>query len=588
MSPVSEKKPLILVVDDTPANLQPLFELLSTQGFDLSVAENGESALEQLDYVRPDLILLDVLMPRLDGFETCRRFKERPDTRDIPVIFMSALTETVDKIKGFVLGAVDYIAKPFQQEEVLARITTHLTLKRLEARLQENEMRLFSIIDSAMDAIVTLDEAGAIVLFNRAAERVFRCRSSEAIGGSCRRFLSEGLCTLLRRYMCGEDKAPIWVPPGHCAVRADGVSFPVEATFSYADANGQGLYTVILRDLEERQRAEAEHRRSCGINPCLAEELRASQATEDLLAESPVMRHVVDRIQQVAPTDATVLILGETGTGKEVVARAVHAKSRRRDKLLVKLNCAAIPKDLVESELFGHEKGAFTGAVSRKLGRFELADQGTLFLDEIGELPLDLQAKLLRVLQEGEFERVGSTETRKVDVRVLAATNRDIAKRTKEGSFRPDLYYRLNVFPILLPPLRERRDDLPLLIQHFLRKHNEKYGKQIETVPARAMTTLQTYDWPGNIRELENVIERAVILSRGTELTLEEHSFKTGYPEHVPRIETLEEAERAHIIKVLEATGWRVSGRGGAAELLGVKRSTLESRMKKLRITRRT
>lgn len=588
MKSAAEKRPLILVVDDTPANLQLLFELLSTQGFDLSVAENGESALEQLEYVRPDLILLDVLMPRLDGFETCRRFKERPDTRDIPVIFMSALTETVDKVKGFVLGAVDYITKPFQQEEVLARITTHLTLKRLKARLQENEMRLFSIIDSAMDAIVTLDEAGAIVLFNRAAERVFRCRSNEAIGGSCCRFLSEGLCKLLRRYMCGENKAPIWVPPGHCAVRADGTSFPVEATFSYADANGQGLYTVILRDVEERQRAEAEHQRLCGINLYLAEELRTSQAAEDLVAQSPVMRHVVDRIQQVAPTDATVLILGETGTGKEVVARAVHALSRRRDKLLVKLNCAAIPKDLVESELFGHEKGAFTGAIGRKLGRFELADQGTLFLDEIGELPLDLQAKLLRVLQEGEFERVGSTETRKVDVRVLAATNRDIAKRTKEGSFRPDLYYRLNVFPILLPPLRERRDDMPLLIRHFLRKYGEKYGKQIETIPARAMTTLRTYDWPGNIRELENVIERAVILSRGKELTLEQEFFKADDPEHTLRVETLAEAERAHIIKVLEATGWRVSGKGGAAELLGVKRSTLESRMKKLRITRRT
>lgn len=345
---------------------------------------------------------------------------------------------------------------------------------------------------------------------------------------------------------------------------------------------------MILRDVEERQRAEAEHQRLYGINLYLVEELQASQAAEDFVAQSPVMRHVVDRIQRVAPTDATVLILGETGTGKEVVARAVHALSHRRDKPLVKLNCAAIPKDLVESELFGHEKGAFTGAVGRKLGRFELADQGTLFLDEIGELPLDLQAKLLRVLQEGEFERVGSTETRKVDVRVLAATNRDIAKRAKEGSFRPDLYYRLNVFPILLPPLRERRDDLPLLIRHFLRKYGEKYGKQFKTIPPRAMTTLQTYDWPGNIRELENVIERAVILSRGTELSLEQEFFKADDPEHTLRLETLAEAERAHIIKVLEATGWRVSGKGGAAELLGVKRSTLESRMKKLRITRRT
>jgi formate hydrogenlyase transcriptional activator len=585
---VPEQKPLILIVDDTPANLQLLFDLLTVQGFDLSVAEDGESALQQLEYVRPDLILLDVMMPLLDGFETCRRLKERADTRDIPVIFMSALTETVDKVRGFALGAVDYITKPFQQEEVLARITAHLTLERLKTRVRESETRLASIIEGAMDAIVTLDEAGNIVLFNRAAERVFHCPSREAIGGPCRRFLSERLCKLLQSYMDSPAKTPIWVPPGHRAVRADGASFPVEATFSHAEANGQSLYTVILRDVEERQRAEAERQRLHGLNLYLAEELRVSQSAGDLIGQSRALRRVMDQVQQVAATDATVLILGETGTGKEVVARTVHALSRRKDKVLVKLNCAAIPENLMESELFGHEKGAFTGAVARKLGRFELADHGTLFLDEIGELPLDLQAKLLRVLQEGEFERVGGTESRTVDVRIIAATNRDLTGRAKSGSFRADLFYRLNVFPIVLPPLRERREDVPLLIQHFVRKYGEKYGKRIETIPGQALAACERHDWPGNVRELQHVLERAVILTRGAEL-----AFDPGFLDREPagsadlsRPENLEEAERTHILKVLEAAGWRVSGRGGAAERLGLKPTTLESRMKKLGILR--
>ena len=582
MNRTPDRKPLVLMVDDTPANLNVLFDLLTGHGFEVSVAEDGESALQEVDYVRPDLILLDVLMPTMDGFTTCQRLRGRPDTREIPIIFMSALTDTVDKVKGFALGAVDYITKPFQQEEVLARIRTHLALQQLKAQLKKSEERLSRIIESAMDAIITLDKAGYIVLFNRAAERILRCPEAEAIGGPCKRFLSEGLCRVVAGYI-GQGPVgpppPIWVPEGHTAVRADGEVFPVEATLSFAEANGQALYTVFLRDVQERQQLR-------GLNLYLQEELRASQAEEDLIGASPSLRQVMDKVQQVAATDATVLITGETGTGKEVIARAIHALSQRKDKVMVRLNCATIPKDLVESELFGHEKGAFTGALARKLGRFELADQGSLFLDEVGELPLELQAKLLRVLQEGEFERVGSTETRRVDVRIIAATNRDLVRSAREGSFRADLYYRLNVFPITLPPLRSRKEDLPLLVQHFVRKYAEKYGKQIETVPQSIMTALYAHDWPGNVRELQHVLERAVILTRGAELAFEADFLDPGNPPSAPRVETLEEIERAHILKVLEAAGWRVSGKQGAAELLGLKRSTLESRMKSLGITR--
>ncbi|MGQ0593443.1 MAG: sigma 54-interacting transcriptional regulator, partial [Gammaproteobacteria bacterium] len=415
-----DRTALILMVDDTPANLSVLSDLLSARGFKISVAEDGESALEQLQYVEPDLILLDVLMPHLDGFTTCRRLKERPETRDIPIIFMTALTDTAEKVKGFELGAVDYITKPFQQEEVLARVNAHLGLQQLKARLEESEARLARIIDSAMDAIIAVDDAGRILLFNCAAERVFRCQAEEAIGGLCQQFLSQALCRVLTEYM-GEvgPKTPVWVPEGHGARRADGETFPVEATFSRAETNGRALYTVFLRDVQERQRLR-------GLNLYLQEELRGSQAEGDLIGASEGLRGVMENVRQVAATEASVLLLGETGTGKEVIARYIHASSTRKDQALVTLNCAAIPNDLVESELFGHEKGAFTGAFARKLGRFELADKGTLFLDEVGELPLDLQAKLLRVLQEGEFERVGGTETRKVDVRILAATNRDL------------------------------------------------------------------------------------------------------------------------------------------------------------------
>ncbi len=581
----------LMVVDDDDVNRDLLSRRLRQQGYQVSVAQDGRRALELIKAQPVDLVLLDALMPEMDGFTTCERLKAHPGTRDIPVIFMTALTDIVDKVKGFKLGAVDYITKPFQQEEVLARITTHLALQRLKSRLQESEERLSRIIESAMDAIITIDQAGSILLFNRAAERVFRCSAAEAIGGPCKRFLSEGLCQVFASYVRGEragPKTPIWVPEGHSALRADGEVFPVEATLSYTEAAGQALYTVILRDVQERQRAEAERQQLQGLNLYLQQELRISQAAEDLIGASQGLRPVMEKVQQVAGTDATVLLLGETGSGKEVIARAIHALSSRKDRVLVKLNCAAIPKDLVESELFGHEKGAFTGALALKLGRFELANKGTLFLDEVGELPLDLQAKLLRVLQEGEFEHVGGTETRKVDVRILAATNRDLAQCVKDRTFRPDLFYRLDVFPITLPPLRHRKKDLPLLVQHFVRTYTEKYGKRIETVPARAMTALQAHEWPGNIRELQHLIERAVILTRGTELAFDEEFLAPapagqGSP---PPIESLEKAERAHILKALELVGWRVSGTGGAAERLGLKPSTLEFRMKKLGITR--
>ncbi len=581
----SPRKPLVLLVDDTPTNLRVLFDLLTDRGFEVSVAEGGEGALEQLEYIHPDLILLDVLMPEMDGYATCARIKALPATRDIPVVFMTALTDTADKIKGFECGAVDYITKPFQQEEVLARIRTHIALQRLKQRIADSEERLQSVFQSALDAIIAFDEQGRITLFNRSAERVFRCPAEAAIGTPCALRLSPDLWRLVSEYVGSAAPEPMRIPDGHRAIRADGSTFPIEASLSRAPVTGGVIHTLFLHDVEAREHAEAECRRLEGLTLYLREELHAAGEDADLVGGSPAMRAVMEQVRQVAPTDATVLITGETGTGKGVIARAIHAQSRRKDALLIQLNCAAIPEHLVESELFGHEKGAFTGAVARKLGRFELADRGTLFMDEVGELPLALQPKLLRVLQEGELERVGGTETRKVDVRILAATNRDLVKRVAEGQFRADLYYRLNVFPIALPPLRARQEDLPALVGGFARRFAARYGKRLETVSPALMAAFRSHDWPGNVRELEHLIERAVILSRDSELRFD-GAWTGAVREADPAPETLAEVERAHLLRILEGTRWRIAGKDGAAERLGLRPTTLQSRMKKLGIRR--
>ncbi|HTS71563.1 MAG TPA: sigma 54-interacting transcriptional regulator [Terriglobia bacterium] len=318
----------------------------------------------------------------------------------------------------------------------------------------------------------------------------------------------------------------------------------------------------------------------------LEEEIRTEYTFEEVVGESPALKRVLSQVETVATADSSVLILGETGTGKEVIARAIHDLSHRRERTFVKVNCAAIPTGLLESELFGHERGAFTGAIAQKVGRFELAHRGTLFLDEVGDIPLELQPKLLRVLQEHEFERLGSTRTLRVDVRVVAATNRDLPQMVEERLFRSDLYYRLNVFPIVVPPLRDRAEDIPLLVRYFAQKHARRMDRRIETIPTEEMEALTRYHWPGNVRELENLIERAVILSRGPTLHV-------PLPEGRPSGEatsaspvTLEAAERDHILRALRETNWLIAGPKGAAARLGMKRTTLQSRLAKLGIAR--
>lgn len=318
----------------------------------------------------------------------------------------------------------------------------------------------------------------------------------------------------------------------------------------------------------------------------LREEIRSDHNFHEIIGGSDALKYVLYKVNQIAPTDTTAVILGETGTGKELIARAIHSASARKERPLVKVNCAALPANLIESELFGHERGAFTGAFARQAGRFELANGGTLFLDEIGELPLELQAKLLRVLQDKEFERLGGTRTIKADVRLISATNRNLEQEVREGRFRQDLWYRINVFPITLPPLRQRKDDIPLLVSAFVTKLSKRMGKVIRKVPEKVMDELQSYDWPGNIRELENVIERAIISSEGPVLTLADRLMTRHSPSAPTAPKSLESLEREHILSVLEQTRWKIEGKQGAATLLGLNPSTLRGRMRKLDIQR--
>ena len=505
MSEAAEQRS-ILVVDDTPANIGFLLDTLSKAGYRVRVAPDGENALEQLQYAPPDLVLLDVMMPGIDGFETCRRLRQLPNLQQLPVIFMTALSDAQDKVRAFAAGADDYVTKPFQYEEVLARVRVHLARHELECQLAQ---------------------------LNRDLEARVAMRTAE-----------------------------------------------LKAALSEVEA------------LKSRLQQE---------NRYLKQELSEADNLGEIIGTSAALQDALRKVAAVAATDSTVLIHGETGTGKELIARALHCQSARRDKPLIKLNCSAISAGLVESELFGHVKGAFTGATDKRMGRFELADGGTLFLDEVSELPLETQAKLLRVLQEQEFEPVGSSKSIKVDVRVIAATNRDLLADVRSGRFRSDLYYRLNVFPIELPPLRARPEDIGQLALHFMHRMARKLGRSIEQIAPETLAKLSRYSWPGNIRDLQNTIERAAVLTTGRDLIVD---WDLGPPAAVldgngggsrqptppsstgPESQSLEAIEREHIIAMLRKARGVVEGPNGAAQLLAMKPSTVRFRMKKLSISK--
>jgi len=515
------------------------------------------------------------------------------------------LFDTAGEIMGH-LAVLD--TKPLPTEPRLsslfaifaARAAAECRRLKAEQQVRAREEQLAALLDSAMDGVVVLDSGGMVRRVNPAAEKLFGCTAEDLLGENFRDFLPPDSAAQFDTLVKEIDAQPagarqLWIPAGFTALRWDKTPFPAEATMSRFENRDQVFHTIILRNVDERLAAERRIHSLTVQTEYLEAELRALHNFGEIIGQSPLLRQVLREVEQVAVTDTAVLIQGETGTGKELFARAIHGASRRRDMPLVTVNCAAIPSTLIESEFFGHEKGAFTGATTRREGRFALADGGTIFLDEVGELPLELQGKLLRVLQEGTFEPVGSSTTRKVNVRVIAATNRDLAREAKENRFRQDLFYRLNVFPLCLPSLRERKGDIPALASAFVQRFAQRTGRSIASLTPDCISRLQAYSWPGNVRELQNVIERAVITAVDGRLNLARAlpelgqnisapATSTEEPVRIRTLQELEQLERENLRRALEAVQWRISGERGAATLLGINPSTLRSRMKALGI----
>jgi formate hydrogenlyase transcriptional activator len=513
---IVEHKTDILVVDDSEESLHVLVSIIEEQGYVARPVTQGLLAIRTARLSPPELILLDIGLPDINGYQVCEELKADERTREIPILFISGLHATADKVKALAAGGVDYITKPFQVDEIKARIKTHLSVRHMQTDLRQKNVLLLKEISERQRAEAEL-QAAHDELEQRVRERTLELQTANE---ALRKALSE------------------------------------------------------IEQLKARLENE---------NVYLREEVGQRKGGLSILGQSKATADILTQISQVACTDTTVLILGETGTGKELVARTIHEQSPRASRTMVTVNCAALPSGIVESELFGRSKGAYTGASTDQPGRFEVADGSSIFLDEIGELPNDLQAKLLRVLQDGTFERLGSTKTVKVNVRVIAATNRDLEAAVSEGRFRQDLYYRLNVFPIVVPPLRDRSEDITILSDQFVKELALKMGKPSRPLSPVTLHCMERYPWPGNIRELRNVIERAMIVSTGE--TLNVH-LPDSPPPCVDGTYELEETERRHILSVLEKTNWRVKGKDGAAERLGLKPTTLQSKMKKLGILR--
>ena len=727
----------ILIVDNDMSSLETLSSMLIQEGYEVRGIQDGQEGLRITENNPPELVLLDIKMPGMSGFEFCRKIKKSDISSKIPILIMIAPDDAEEKNNAFEAGADDYVSKPFQKTEVLTRVETQLKLSRLSQHLEtrlkeqtraveESEARFRAFMDNVPASAYIKDESNVHIYANKLALESAGKAYHDVIGKTTREIwpldiaeqlveldqkiingeaprvieewydtaqgekrwrkdikfpiklesdkkllggiavditrikkkeqqlikLSDDLRESEERYrlivesspmsifavregrflfgnpasadmlaflspaeMIGQNVMDVVAPEFHemiagrikrlesgqdnpmaevAMLKKDGTPIIVESVSISIPIGGVLTLVIIARDITERKRKEEHLKKALDEitelkgrleqeNIYLRKEIDIQHHHGEIVGKSEPVKTMLSRAEQVAQTDTTVLILGETGTGKELLARAIHRLSRRKDRSMVMVNCAALPATLIESELFGREKGAYTGAMSRQTGRFEIADGSTLFLDEIGELPLELQAKLLRILQEGQFERLGSSKTLHVDVRIIASTNRDLAKAVMEGRFREDLYYRLNVFSITVPPLRDRIEDIPMLTWAFTKELSKAMGKTIEKIPQKDMDRLCGYQWPGNIRELRNLLESAMIVNKSKTLRLR----LPVDPIAIPKTELkLENIERDHIKAVLEKAFWRVSGKNGAAERLGLKPTTLEYRMKKLGIER--
>ena len=600
------EKPLVLVVDDDPTNLRILVSKLNRE-YRLGVAKSGTKALEYMGKQIPDLVLLDVMMPDMDGYAVCEHIKRDPRLCDIPVVFISYVDDPSQKTRGFEVGGVDYITKPFHDAEVLARVRTHIMNKQMREQLKrhnaeigkeldEHRRQLLALLDNLPGLAYRETVIGGIPDARRAVSFVSdgvlgltgyapdRFMGEERLGlldiahEEDRETIRSAIATALKEHRRWELVYRIITAWGE-------EKWVWEQSSGAFDASGT-LITIegLVNDITEKQKNELGIRRE---NEELRERLKA-RCFNNIVGDSPPMREVFELIARAGATEDCVVVFGESGTGKELVARAIHNQSQRRDGPWVAVNCAALTESLLESELFGHEKGAFTGADKRR--RFLQADGGTLFLDEIGEISLLMQVKLLRAIQQREIQRVGGDATLKVDVRIVAATNRNLLDEVAAGRFREDLYYRLNVVSIQVPSLQERSEDIPLLAEHFLKVFGERNRKDVKGFTPKAMDMLIKYPWPGNVRELENAVERAVVLLFGSYVSERELPLAVtqAYEQEddtepsalsVPlEGATLEDVEREAILRMLDSVG---DNKSEAAKRLGISRKTLHTKLKR-------
>ncbi|MFH0994180.1 MAG: sigma 54-interacting transcriptional regulator [Pseudomonadota bacterium] len=609
--------PSILIVEDEAIVSADIANKLRKLGYEVAgTTDSGEEAIEIVRRQKPSLVLMDIrLAGAMDGIATADVI--RRECR-VPVVFLTAHSDKATIQRAQQVEAFGYILKPFDDRELHTQIEMALYKHAAEQRLHESQTRLTTFAAATFEGIIEI-EAGRIVNCNAQFARILGYAETEMMGME----IADLIVPEDRDRVTANIRQERESVFEHGMLRKDGTRIIVEA---HGRPLSPGSRVTAIRDITERKKLEgalqkahdklelqveertaelvvamevAEKGKQIAETALfeieklkdqleaekayLQEEIQLENNHENIIGQSDGLKYVLYKVEQIAGSDTIVLVLGETGTGKELVARAIHGMSSRKNRTLVKVNCAALPTNLIESELFGHEKGAFTGAHSRHLGRFEVANGGTLFLDEIGELPMELQPKLLRVLQDGEFERLGSSRTLKVDVRIIAATNRNLEEEVRKGFFREDLWYRLNVFPITMPPLRDRMEDIPLLVDFYVKRISKRMGKTIEMIPLSVMNELKEYHWPGNVRELENVLERAVIDSSGPKLRLVDE-LKTTFKNSSTSQKTLEAVERDHIVRTLEKTHWKVGGKNSAAEILGLDRSTLRARMRKLDI----
>jgi len=561
----------ILIVDDDRVSNNLLLSFLKKQKYRIFVAENGRDALRQAMEIQPDVILLDVLLPDIDGFEVCRRLKETPETKEIPVIFMTNMREKKDKLKGFQSGGADYVTKPFDREEVAARISTHANIKMLYDALREERNRFRLLAEVSSEGVIVHDR-GNIAEANHAAEQISGYRIEELIGRDISDLFMPEYHDFIRENMQKENEASAEVR----GKRKNGSSYILKIQEKTMPYQGNNINMLTMCDISREKELEHENR-------SLRLSLKQSGQFGDMVGISPVMEKVYESITRAAASDETVIITGETGTGKELAARMIFKMAKKHTRSFVTVNCASVPDSLFESQFFGYCKGAFTSADRNMPGFLSQAEGGTLFLDEVGELTSGMQAKLLRVLQNGEYMPVGSTVSRTADVRIIAATNRNIGTMVQEGRMRADFFHRLNVIRVHLPPLRDHKEDIPLLTEYFMALKNES-GSSPPVIPGQVLRQLCSSEWPGNVRELFNVLRRYRVegkISPSDCLPQPETGEMPFLSKEMTLGKAVEAFEKYYISRILA----RCRGRKNrAAEILDVDRRTLYNKLNKINL----